>query len=74
MNHIILIGFMGCGKTSVGSRLAKDMGLPFVDMDDLIREEAAWRSQKFFIGMAKDISGGWRRRRCAGWEKARNGW
>ncbi len=48
MNHIILIGFMGCGKTSVGSRLAKDMGLPFVDMDDLIREEAGMEITEIF--------------------------
>ena len=48
MNHIILIGFMGCGKTSVGSRLAKDMGLPFVDMDDLIREEASMEITEIF--------------------------
>ena len=48
MNHIILIGFMGCGKTSVGSRLAKDMGLPFVDMDDLIREQAGMEITEIF--------------------------
>lgn len=40
MNHIILIGFMGCGKTSVGKRLASAMGLPFVDMDEMI----VWRT------------------------------
>ncbi|MGI6010510.1 MAG: shikimate kinase [Ruminococcus sp.] len=48
MNHIILIGFMGCGKTSVGKRLARAMGLPFVDMDDVIRERAGMEITQIF--------------------------
>lgn len=36
MNHIILIGFMGAGKTSIGKRLAKRSGLTFADTDELI--------------------------------------
>lgn len=34
--HIFLIGFMGCGKTYWGQILAKKLGLPFHDLDDLI--------------------------------------
>ncbi len=34
--NIILTGFMGVGKTSVGTRLAKDLGFVFVDTDVLI--------------------------------------
>ncbi len=48
MNHIILIGFMGCGKTSVGQRLAHACGLPFVDMDDVIRKEAGMEITEIF--------------------------
>ena len=33
---IVLIGFMGTGKTVVGQRLAGAMGVPFVDTDALI--------------------------------------
>jgi len=33
MKRIILIGYMGAGKTSVGKALAKDLGLPFYDLD-----------------------------------------
>lgn len=39
MNHIILIGFMGAGKTSVGRRLAKVLHLDYVDTDDMIEEQ-----------------------------------
>lgn len=36
MNHIVIIGFMGSGKTRVGKRLSQDLGLPFVDVDKVI--------------------------------------
>lgn len=36
MDNIILIGFMGCGKTSVGERLAKQCQFVFADTDALI--------------------------------------
>lgn len=34
--NIVLIGFMGCGKSSVGRRLAALTGYRFVDTDELI--------------------------------------
>jgi shikimate kinase len=37
--NIILTGFMGVGKTSVGTRLAKDLGYTFVDTDGLIEAD-----------------------------------
>lgn len=37
--NIILTGFMGVGKTSVGMRLAKDLGYAFVDTDTLIEAD-----------------------------------
>lgn len=37
--NIILTGFMGVGKTSVGTRLAKDLGYVFVDTDGLIEAD-----------------------------------
>ena len=33
MTRIILIGYMGAGKTTVGKALAKALGLPFYDLD-----------------------------------------
>lgn len=40
MKNIILTGFMGTGKTSVGKRLAREFNLKFIDTDDLIEKEA----------------------------------
>ena len=37
--NIILTGFMGVGKTSVGTRLARDLGFTFVDTDELIEAD-----------------------------------
>ena len=37
--NIILTGFMGVGKTSVGTRLAADLGYTFVDTDNLIEAD-----------------------------------
>ena len=39
MNHIVIIGFMGSGKTRVGKRLSKDLSLPFVDVDKVITKK-----------------------------------
>jgi shikimate kinase len=37
---IVLVGFMGAGKTTIGRTLANRLGLPFADSDDLIRQRA----------------------------------
>lgn len=39
MTNIILIGFMGAGKTTLGRRLADRLNLSFVDTDIRIEEE-----------------------------------
>ena len=39
MRNVILIGFMGAGKTTVGKALAKECKLSFVDTDERIEEE-----------------------------------
>lgn len=35
-NNVILIGFMGAGKTSLGKAVSKLLHVPFLDTDDLI--------------------------------------
>ncbi len=37
---IVLVGMMGCGKSSVGQRLARRLGIPFVDADAEIEQAA----------------------------------
>jgi shikimate kinase len=39
ISRIYLIGFMGCGKTSVGWRLARKLGWKFIDLDEEIERE-----------------------------------
>jgi shikimate kinase len=38
--NVILIGFMGCGKTTVGHLLARQLGFHFIDTDQLIVKKA----------------------------------
>ncbi|MBQ9765508.1 MAG: shikimate kinase, partial [Lachnospiraceae bacterium] len=38
MSNIILIGMPGCGKSTVGVVLAKNMGYRFIDADIVIQE------------------------------------
>jgi shikimate kinase len=47
-NNIILIGFMGTGKTTVGRLLAESIGCGFVDTDDLIKERAGLAIPEIF--------------------------
>ncbi len=37
---LVMVGLMGCGKSSVGRRLASRLGIPFVDTDDEIERVA----------------------------------
>ena len=39
--HLVLVGLMGAGKTTVGARCAERLGRPFVDTDDQIVLRAA---------------------------------
>lgn len=37
---IVMVGLMGCGKSSIGKRLAVRLGLPFIDADEEIERVA----------------------------------
>ena len=41
LRRIVLTGFMGSGKTTVGPLVAARLGWRFVDVDDVIETEAA---------------------------------
>jgi len=46
--HLVLVGLMGAGKTSVGRRLAQRLGLSFIDSDHAIEESANMSIPDFF--------------------------
>lgn len=46
--NIILTGFMGCGKTTVGKLLARHLQYFFVDTDHLIEERCGMSVQQIF--------------------------
>jgi len=39
MNRIFLIGYMGCGKTTLGKRIAEQTGFAFLDLDGYIEQK-----------------------------------
>ena len=45
---VCLAGFMGCGKTTIGRRLARQFGWNFVDLDTRIEERASLRITEIF--------------------------
>lgn len=45
---IVLVGLMGAGKSTVGRRLARRLGLPFVDSDAEIEEAAGIGTAELF--------------------------
>lgn len=48
MKNVVLIGFMGTGKTSTGRILAQRLGRAFVDIDAKIEEEAGRSISEIF--------------------------
>ena len=55
---ICLTGFMGCGKSSVGRRLSQLLCCPFMDLDDVIVEDAGRSIPEIF---ASEGEAGFRR-------------
>ena len=47
-DNLILTGFMGTGKTSVGALVAQRLNRPFVDMDTVIEERAGMSIRRIF--------------------------
>lgn len=48
--HLVLIGLMGAGKTTVGEICATRLGRPFVDVDDLVVATAGKTVAEIFAG------------------------
>jgi shikimate kinase len=45
---VVLVGLMGVGKSTVGRRLAKRLGVPFVDTDAEIEDAAGYSPAEIF--------------------------
>lgn len=48
MQRIILLGFMGSGKTTIGKQLAEVLDFPFLDTDELIASKSGLSVNEFF--------------------------
>ncbi len=46
--NIVLTGFMGAGKTTVGKKLAEVLEIPLVDTDDLIEDKIGMKISEIF--------------------------
>lgn len=58
-SRIFLIGFMGSGKTTMGSRLARKIDYEFVDMDQMIEETARMTVPGIFTEHGEEVFRKW---------------
>lgn len=54
--NIVLIGFMGSGKTSVGKKLSKVLKREFIDMDDFIEKKEGISVNEIFKTKGENTS------------------
>ncbi len=54
MKPVFLIGYMGCGKTTLGEVLARQMGLRFIDLDGFIEARQGMTIIKIFDEMGEN--------------------
>lgn len=53
---VFLCGFMGCGKSTTGKILAKNLGLSYIDSDEFIVEQEGMTIPEIFEKRANLIS------------------
>lgn len=54
MTRIILVGYMGSGKTTLGRLLAEDLGLSFIDLDWYIENRFCRTITQLFVERGED--------------------
>lgn len=52
---LYLVGFMACGKTTIGSSLAEELGWPFVDIDREIEKQEGKTIAQIFIDRGETV-------------------
>ncbi|HUF15166.1 MAG TPA: shikimate kinase [Acidimicrobiia bacterium] len=63
--HVIIVGPMGVGKTTVGEHLAARLGRPFLDSDEVMEDRFGERSSEIAArARAGAPHGSARRSRC----------
>lgn len=55
MQNIVLIGFMGAGKSTVATRLSEKSGYDPIDLDALIEEKAGKKIREIFSDEGEDF-------------------
>ncbi len=50
----VLIGLMGCGKSSIGRRLSERLKMPLVDLDEIIVEQAGMSIPEIFASRGEE--------------------
>lgn len=53
-NNIVLIGFMGCGKTTIGKELARVLDFSFVDTDEKIEKDTQKTISEIFAAHGEE--------------------
>ena len=48
MKKIILLGYMGCGKSTIAKLVATNVGLPYLDLDEIIEKRENTTIKKLF--------------------------
>ena len=54
MKPVFLLGYMGYGKTTLGEVLARQMGVPYIDLDDYIEQRQGMTVTGFFATLGED--------------------
>ncbi len=52
--NVVLIGYRGCGKSTIGRALAERLGWPFVDTDNLIQQRTGMTIREIFADGAEE--------------------
>lgn len=54
VKRVFLVGFMGCGKSTIGRFVARDMGWRFIDMDTYFEERHQCTISEYFAKFGED--------------------